>query len=84
MGTGLAQDAGGALPFMMKRVIPFLAATPLVDTPEVAGRRLADAVLGITDAPTGSYIHRTKARPSSDASYDIDREHELWEWLEQA
>ncbi|MEV7424584.1 hypothetical protein [Streptomyces sp. NPDC091212] len=67
----------------MRRIVPVLAATPLVDTPAPAGRKLADAILGATPAPTGAYIHRTKAMPSSTESYNSDREHALWNWLEQ-
>lgn len=84
IGTGLARDAGGASDFLMKHVVPTLALTPLVDTPPVAGRKLADTVLGVTAAPTGSYIHRTRVTSSSKESYDVEREEELWKWLENA
>ncbi|MFH9807146.1 SDR family NAD(P)-dependent oxidoreductase [Streptomyces olivaceus] len=83
IGTGLARETGGAFPFLMRRIVPVLAATPLVDTPAPAGRKLADTILGATPAPTGAYIHRTKAMPSSTESYNPDREHALWNWLEQ-
>ncbi|APU15852.1 SDR family NAD(P)-dependent oxidoreductase [Actinoalloteichus fjordicus] len=83
MGTGLAREAGGAFPWVMSRLIPPLAATPLVDTPQVAGHKLADVILGAIKAPTGSYIHRTRPMKSSGESYDSDREQTLWEWLEQ-
>lgn len=83
-GTGLARDAGGAFPFLMKWIVPVLEATPIVDTAPVAGRKLADVILGATSAPTGSYIHRTRVMASSDESYDADRERTLWDWLEQA
>lgn len=83
-GTGLARDAGGAFPFLMKWIIPALEATPVVDTAADAGRKLADVILGVTPAPTGSYIHRTRATASSAESYDADRERALWDWMEQA
>lgn len=83
VGTGLARETGGAFPFLMRRVIPLLAVTPLVDTPVPAGRKLADAVLGVTPAATGAYIHREKVAASSTESYDTDRERALWNWLEQ-
>ncbi|GAA3851557.1 SDR family NAD(P)-dependent oxidoreductase [Streptomyces sedi] len=83
VGTGLAREAGGAFPFLMRWVVPALAATPLVDTTVPAGRKLADAVLGTTPAATGAYIHRTKAVPSSKESYNPERERSLWDWLEQ-
>jgi NAD(P)-dependent dehydrogenase (short-subunit alcohol dehydrogenase family) len=82
-GTGLSRDAGGALPFLMKWIIPILEATPVVDTAPVAGRKLADAILDITTASTGTYVHRTKVTASSVESYDAERERELWNWLEQ-
>lgn len=83
-GTGLARDAGGAFPFLMKWVVPALEATPIVDTASVAGRKLADVILGVTSAPTGSYIHRTQATASSAESYDATRERALWDWMERA
>lgn len=83
VGTGLARETGGAFPFLMRRVIPLLKVTPLVDTPVPAGRKLADAVLGATPASTGAYVHRKQATASSAESYDADRERALWDWLEQ-
>jgi NAD(P)-dependent dehydrogenase (short-subunit alcohol dehydrogenase family) len=80
--TGLAREAGGSLEFVMKHLIPLLEITPLVDTPPAAGRKLADVILGTMNAPSGSYIHRTKAVRSSRESYDESREEALWTWLE--
>jgi NAD(P)-dependent dehydrogenase (short-subunit alcohol dehydrogenase family) len=82
-GTGLARDAGRRLEFAMKWIIPLLEITPLVDTVAAAGRKLADVILGVTPAPTGAYLHRTRTMASSPASYDADRERTLWDWLEQ-
>lgn len=84
IGTGLARDAGGASGFLMERVVPLLARTPLADTPPIAGRKLADAVLGSTRAASGSYVHRDRVTRSSRESYDVDREGALWTWLERA
>ncbi|MEU6710504.1 SDR family NAD(P)-dependent oxidoreductase [Nonomuraea sp. NPDC046802] len=83
-GTGLAREMGGYAQFIMKWFMPILEVTPLVDTPPVAGHKLADVILGVTDAPTGSYIHRTAPARSSAESYDADREQALWDWMEQA
>ena len=44
---------------------------------------VADAILSVTPAATGAYIHKTKATVSSSESYDADRERALWTWLEQ-
>ncbi|MCW2786221.1 MAG: short-chain dehydrogenase [Marmoricola sp.] len=82
VGTGLAREAGGALPFLMSKIIPLVAVTSLVDTPVPAGSKLADVILGVTPAETGTYIHREKVVASSVESYDSDRERELWDWLE--
>ncbi|NJQ05428.1 SDR family NAD(P)-dependent oxidoreductase [Streptomyces lonarensis] len=82
-GTGLAERMGGPGRWAMSRVVPMFAATPLVDTPPQAGRRLADVVLGTTTAPTGSYVHRDRTMRSSVESYDAAREQELWAWLER-
>ncbi|VXB80173.1 SDR family NAD(P)-dependent oxidoreductase [Citricoccus sp. K5] len=83
VGTGLARETGGAFPFLMRRVIPVLALTPLVDTPMPAGQKLADVALGATVATSGSYVHREKIAASSSESYDLGRELRLWSWLEQ-
>jgi hypothetical protein len=82
-GTGLAQEAGGPLPFLMKWIVPILEVTPLVDTAPIAGRKLADVILETSCAPTGSYLHRTKTMRSSAESYNTDREEALWDWMEK-
>ncbi|MCX5319951.1 hypothetical protein [Streptomyces sp. NBC_00120] len=48
-----------------------------------AGRYLADVVLGTTQAPTGSYVDRSRVDHSSEESYDPRREGELWEAAER-
>ena len=54
----------------------------ILDSRVQATRTLADAILGVTPAASGAYIHKTKAIQSSAESYDIDREHALVNWLE--
>ncbi|AZG46171.1 SDR family NAD(P)-dependent oxidoreductase [Gordonia insulae] len=81
-GTGLARAAGRRDRFIARRILPALAATPFADRVPVAGRKLADAILGVTSAPSGAYLDRTQVVPSSDESYDPDRERELWDFLE--
>lgn len=76
--TGLARDADAASRFVMRWVFPVLNLTPLTNSASVAGRQLADVALGRVAAPTGSYVNRTRAEPSSDESYDVQRERELW------
>ncbi|MFD8805310.1 hypothetical protein ACFVZ6_06975, partial [Streptomyces sp. NPDC059597] len=47
-------------------------------TPRQAGARLAETILTGPTAPTGSYLDRGRAVPSSPESYDEAREDELW------
>jgi NAD(P)-dependent dehydrogenase (short-subunit alcohol dehydrogenase family) len=47
-------------------------------TAEQAGARLAETLLGPAPGPTGSYLDRGHAVPSSTESYDEHREEELW------
>ncbi|HEX7306979.1 SDR family NAD(P)-dependent oxidoreductase [Lentzea sp.] len=80
--TGLSRDAGPVGRLAMRWLTVPLALTPFADTPAGAGRKLADAVLGGVDAPSGSYVDRTRVTRSSDESYDPGRERELWQHLE--
>lgn len=77
--TGLARDADAVSRFVMRWIFPVLNLTPLTNSASVAGRQLADVVLGKVAAPTGSYVNRDRVEPSSDESYDPLRERELWE-----
>ncbi|MFF5497614.1 SDR family NAD(P)-dependent oxidoreductase [Streptomyces aquilus] len=82
-GTGLARNAGPVSRFAMRRILPVLTLTPLATSRDAAGRHLADVVLGTTQAPTGSYVDRSRADRSSEESYDERREGELWEAAER-
>ncbi|GAA4713543.1 NAD(P)-dependent dehydrogenase, short-chain alcohol dehydrogenase family [Promicromonospora umidemergens] len=77
-GTGLARDADALSRFVMRWIFPVLNLTPLTNSPSAAGRQLADVALGKVAAPTGSYVNRDRVEPSSDESYDPERERELW------
>ena len=81
-GTGLSRAAGPVDRFINRWLIPALSITPIVDTVPVAGRKLADAILGRTTAPSSSYLDRTRVTPSSDESYDPARERALWDFAE--
>ncbi|GAA2166349.1 SDR family NAD(P)-dependent oxidoreductase [Actinomadura napierensis] len=81
-GTGLARAAGPVDRFLNRWVLPALSVLPIVDTVPAAGRKLADAVLGRTTAPSGSYLDRSRAVPSSEESYDTAREGALWDFVE--
>lgn len=82
-GTGLTRNAGPVSRFAMRRIMPVMALTPLATGRNAAGRYLADVVLGTTEAPTGSYVDRSRAARSSEESYDPRREAELWESVER-
>ncbi|MFE3291172.1 SDR family NAD(P)-dependent oxidoreductase [Rhodococcus sp. NPDC059234] len=82
-GTQLARDAGAFSRFAMRRILPLATLTPMATSMAAAGQYLADAALARAQAPTGSYIDRSKTAPSSDESYDPRREHQLWETVER-
>lgn len=81
-GTGLARDAGAVARFAMARIMPLMTITPAATSRKAAGRYLADLVVGRTPAPSGAYVDRAKVVPSSDESYDPQRERRLWEVAE--
>ncbi|AQW54818.1 SDR family NAD(P)-dependent oxidoreductase [Streptomyces violaceusniger] len=82
-GTGLARNAGPVSRFAMRRVLPVMTLTPFAIGRGTAGRHLADAVLGTTAAPAGSYVDRARVARSSQESYDPPRERELWDAVER-
>ncbi|MGW6007609.1 SDR family NAD(P)-dependent oxidoreductase [Streptomyces sp. NPDC055210] len=82
-GTGLLRNAGPVSRFAMRRVLPVMTLTPFATRPAAAGRHLADVVLGVTEAPSGSYVDRTGTARSSEESYDPRREAELWDSAER-
>jgi NAD(P)-dependent dehydrogenase (short-subunit alcohol dehydrogenase family) len=82
-GTGLARNADAVSRFMMRRIMPLMALTSMATTPRDAGRYLANVVLGKTTAPTGSYVDRAKADRSSEESYNVGRESDLWTTVEK-
>ncbi|GAB7045515.1 hypothetical protein [Catenuloplanes indicus] len=80
-GTGLAREAGPLARFLMNVASRPMALTPLADTVDGAGRKLADVILGRTEVPSGSYIDRTHVARSSGESYDESRERALFDHL---
>lgn len=82
-GTGLARNAGPVSRFAMHRIMTVMTLTPFATSRSAAGRYRADVVLGTTQAPTGSYVDRSRADRSSQESYDPQREGELWEAAER-
>ncbi|WP_037862945.1 SDR family NAD(P)-dependent oxidoreductase [Streptomyces sp. NRRL S-340] len=82
-GTGLARNADPVSRFAMRHILPVMTVTPFATSRTTAGRCLADVVLGTTQAPTGSYVDRSRADRSSEESYDERREGELWDAVER-
>lgn len=82
-GTDLARHADPISRFLMGRVLPLMALTPMATSRKDAGRDLAQVVLGRTKAPTGSYVDRARVDRSSEESYDRIREAELWNLVEK-
>ena len=81
-GTDLARDADPASRFAMRWIMPLLTITPLATSPSKAGDFLADAALGMVEAPNSAYIDRDQVARSSPESYDSQRERETWEAVE--
>ena len=77
-GTSLTRDATAGQRFAMAYVMPLLTLTPLSVSARTAGRKLAELVLGDRPAESGAYIDLSTPRRSSDESYDVSREQELW------
>ncbi|MFK4548331.1 hypothetical protein RKD29_007927 [Streptomyces tendae] len=82
-GTGLTREAGALVRLAMRTIMRLITLTPLASTQQEAGRHLADVVLGLTPAQSGSYVDRTSEVSSSAQSYDPDREQRLWTAVEE-
>jgi NAD(P)-dependent dehydrogenase (short-subunit alcohol dehydrogenase family) len=82
-GTGLTRNADPVSRFAVRRIMPVMTLTPFATRRGAAGRHLADVVLGTTEAPTGSYVDRSRVTRSSEESYDPQRERELWDTVER-
>lgn len=86
-GTGLARDASSILIFLWKSVLPRLLPvlrlliSPNIHKPSESGTALAK--LGVQDKASeidGKYFEGLKAIKSSEASYDVVKQEELWDW----
>jgi NAD(P)-dependent dehydrogenase (short-subunit alcohol dehydrogenase family) len=76
--TGLDRNASPAIRFIAGVLVNALRVTPFASDAETAGRLLATVAAGPRPGDSGSYIDQGKIIPSSPASYDKDREEELW------
>ena len=87
-GTGLARDAGTAERFLWKHVLPHVKplirkamGSPHIYTPQDAGARLASlAVDEKFNGESGAYYAGPEKIKSSVASYDENKQEELWTW----
>jgi NAD(P)-dependent dehydrogenase (short-subunit alcohol dehydrogenase family) len=77
-GTGLDREASPAIKFIAGLLLNALRATPIATDADTAGRLLATAAAGPRPGESGAYLDKGKITPSSPASYDKDREEELW------
>jgi NAD(P)-dependent dehydrogenase (short-subunit alcohol dehydrogenase family) len=76
--TGLSRNASPAIQLIAGVLVNALRVTPFASDVDTAGRLLATVAAGPCPGDSGSYIDRGKIIPSSPASYDKDREEELW------
>jgi len=77
-GTGLDREASPAVKFIAGLMVNALRVTPFATGIDKAGRLLATAAAGPRPGDSGAYIDQGKITRSSPASYDKDREEELW------
>jgi NAD(P)-dependent dehydrogenase (short-subunit alcohol dehydrogenase family) len=77
-GTGLSRAHSPATQFIAGLLVNALRVTPFATDVDTAGRLLATAAAGPRPGDSAAYIDRGKIIPSSPASYDKDREEELW------
>lgn len=76
--TGLDRNASPAIQFIAGLLVNALRVTRYASDVDTAGRLLASVVTGPRPGESGSYIDHGKVVESSRASYDRDREEELW------
>ncbi|MDF1487714.1 SDR family NAD(P)-dependent oxidoreductase [Tessaracoccus caeni] len=81
-GTDLARDADSVSRFAMRWIMPLMTLTPFATSLRKAGWFLADAALGVIEAPSGAYIDRHEVARSSPESYDPQREQNTWDAVE--
>jgi len=77
-GTGLFREAPRPLRTLLSGFFRLQLAFGRGMTPQQAGARLAETLLGGIPGPSGAYLDRGRAVPSSPESYDDVREEELW------
>ncbi|MDV7134836.1 SDR family NAD(P)-dependent oxidoreductase [Williamsia muralis] len=76
--TGLARHADPVSRFVVRNVLPALTLTPVATTVETAARLLVATAMKDVQASTGDYVDRGIVTRSSEESYDLAREEELF------
>ena len=85
-GTGLAREYGAFARFLWFYVLPHIvpllrAMIPFVRATDVSGTDLAWLALSPdTEGITGKYFDGRKQIESSTASYEVEKQEDLWEW----
>lgn len=77
-GTGLVRDGNALTRFMFRAVMPAMRITSKAQSAARAGNQLAAVISGKVSGPSGSYVDRHQVARSSDESFDVSRENELW------
>ncbi|WP_067445750.1 SDR family NAD(P)-dependent oxidoreductase [Nocardia alba] len=85
-GTGLARDRSAIERFGWKYLLPAMRVVPGVSTPKRSATNLTAIATANTPIPEvdlrGGYVEIDHLVPSSPDSYDPEREHELFEFLD--
>ncbi|KAH6656446.1 short-chain dehydrogenase [Truncatella angustata] len=86
-GTGLAREGTGVEQFLWHKVLPRMipllrvAISPNIWKPEQSGANLARlATADDVSGTTGEYFEARKTIPSSEDSYDVKKQDDLWQW----
>ncbi|MDT0306577.1 SDR family NAD(P)-dependent oxidoreductase [Streptomyces sp. DSM 44917] len=77
-GTGLARQGTALERAAWHSVLRLTRVLPGVTSPRAAARRLAAAAIGEAPGPSGSHLAGGRVTRSSPASYDREREEDLW------
>ena len=91
-GTGLARDAPAIQRFLWHRVLPWVIPlmrrliSPNIHTPRESGSALADLAVGDKGgtAADGKYFAGKEEIRSSVASYEVEKQEDLWDWTVKA
>ena len=77
-GTGLAREGTAIERLLWGTLLHAFRLLPDATSPTASAKHLAELTVGSRPADTGAYIALGQVTPSSPASYDPEREAELW------